>query len=255
MREWVDPIAMLERYADTIRKLPPNTEVTLDLMAREFTLLESGDVRICFAPCGRMNPSAKIVIVGITPGLSQTQIAMQAARRCLLGGGSYADALETAERECSFAGAMRTNLCRMLDDLGLAHHLGLSTTTSLFAADSALCASTSAIRYPVFVKGRNFTGHSPDLLKTEVFRRALTTMLAADLRPFAHALVVPCGDAVTRALAYLQDQGLLGNHIVLAGLPHASGANGHRKRQFAERRQAMLAAVARWIEGAGPRDA
>jgi hypothetical protein len=35
-------------------------------------------------------------------------------------------------------------------------------------------------------------------------------------------------------------------------VPHASGANGHRKRQFAERQDSMRATVKRW---AGAQDA
>jgi hypothetical protein len=246
---WNDPVAMLGQYAEAIRALPSEV-LSAERLFRDFTLFEEEDVRICFAPMGGMVPSAKVVIVGITPGLSQAQIAFGSARRSLLGGGSPTEALAAAEKECSFAGVMRTNLCRMMDDLGVAAHLGITSTTAFFTSDDngSVCNSTSAIRYPVFVRGKNFTGHSPDMLKTHFLRSALETVLAAELAPFANALIVPCGDSVTRAIGHLKEMALLRNNFVLEGFPHASGANGHRKRQFAERQAAMRATVGRWVE-------
>jgi len=247
LHDWNDPVAMLGRYSDAIRALPPD-HISADHLSREFTLFEDGDLRICFAPLGGMVATAKVVVVGITPGLSQAQIAFASARRSLLAGEAPIDALAAAERECSFAGVMRTNLCRMLDDLGVASCFAVASTTSFFTSDASICNSTSAIRYPVFIRGKNFTGHSPDMLQTEVLRSALETVLSTELAPFANALIVPCGDSVTRAIGHLKVKGLLRHQFVLEGFPHASGANGHRKRQFAERLDSMKATVKRWVE-------
>jgi hypothetical protein len=251
LQDWNDPVAMLGQYSEAIRALPSDV-LSAERLFRDFTLFE--DVRICFAPMGGMVSTAKVVVVGITPGLSQAQIAFASARRCLLAGESPTNTLAAAEKECSFAGVMRTNLCRMMDDLGVAAHLGITSTTAFFTSDDSgsVCNSTSAIRYPVFVRGKNFTGHSPDMLKTRVLRSALETVLAAELAPFANALIVPCGDSVTRAVGHLKEMGLLQNHFVLEGFPHASGANGHRKRQFAERQAAMRTMVGRWAERQAP---
>lgn len=253
LQDWNDPVAMLDRHSEAIRALPSGP-ISGERLFREFTLFEEEDVRICFAPMGGIVPTAKVVVVGITPGLSQAQIAFASARRCLLAGESPADALAAAERDCSFAGVMRANLCRMLDDLGVAARLGLASTTAFFANRNggSVCNSTSAIRYPVFVRGENFTGHTPDMLKTSVLRSALETVLAAELAPFANALIVPCGDSVTRAIGHLKETGLLRNHFVLEGFPHASGANGHRKRRFADRQATMRATVGRWAEAQAP---
>jgi hypothetical protein len=252
LQDWNDPVGMLGRYSEAIRALP-REEVSAERLFREFTLFEDGDVRICYAPLGGMVPTARVVVVGITPGLSQAQIAFGAARRSLLAGESPGEALAAAEKECSFAGVMRTNLCRMMDDLGVAEHLGLASTTAFFtiAEGVSVCNSTSAIRYPVFIRGKNFTGHSPDMLKTDVLKSALEMVLTDELAPFADALIVPCGDSVTRAIGHLKEKGLLRNRFVLEGFPHASGANGHRKRQFGERQESMTATVRRWAESRG----
>lgn len=252
LQDWNDPIAMLGRYSEAIRALPPDV-LSADRLFRDFTLFEEGDVRICFAPMGGMVPTAKVVVVGITPGLSETQIAFASARRCLLAGESPTNALAAAEKECSFAGVMRANLCRMLDELGVASHLGITSTTAFFTHGSggSVCNATSAIRYPVFVRGKNFTGHTPDMLKTAVLRSTLETVLGTELATFANALIVPCGDSVTRAIGHLKEMGLLQNQFVLEGFPHASGANGHRKRQFAERQDSIRATVKRWAETQG----
>jgi hypothetical protein len=86
------------------------------------------------------------------------------------------------------------------------------------------------------------------MLKTALLLSALETVLAAELAPFANALIVPCGDSVMRAIGHLKEIDLLRNHFVLEGFPHASGANGHRKRQFAERQDSMRAVVRHWAE-------
>jgi hypothetical protein len=246
LERWFDPSTLLGDYAELIRALP-SEPISAQRLHEQFTLLDDGELRICFAPLGASVPTAKVVIVGITPGFQQAQIAMSAAKRCISNGRTYAESLSEAEMQCAFAGSMRSNMCRMLDELGVATGLRIRSTAALFEEEHrSLCKSTSAIRYPVFVRGENFTGHSPDMLKTPVLRTILENVLVAELREHDRALIVPCGDSVTRVIRHLQSNGLSADLFVLQGFPHASGANGHRRRQFAERRAALRAVVDRW---------
>ena len=69
----------------------------------------------------------------------------------------------------SFKG-MRRDLAQWLDDLGLAAVLGLRSCSELFEdSHRALLHTTSAVRYPVFVRGRdgsltNYSGSSPEFV-------------------------------------------------------------------------------------------
>ena len=51
----------------------------------------------------------------------------------------------------------------MLDGIGLADALGVDSTARLFGTHHYLAALCSAIDYPVFVNGRNYSGASPSL--------------------------------------------------------------------------------------------
>jgi hypothetical protein len=108
---------------------------------------------------------------------------------------------------------------------------GVSSTGSLFEDRADLLHSTSAIRYPVFVKG-NYTGHRPRPLDHPVLAAFVEERLAPDLVNVDEALIVPLGQAVEGCLDGLVKAGHLDPARCLFGFPHSSGANASRARQF-----------------------
>lgn len=56
--------------------------------------------------------------------------ASTAAREALSAGFGLGDTLALIDHRASFAGSMRTNLVRMLNDLGLPELLGIPTSAS-----------------------------------------------------------------------------------------------------------------------------
>lgn len=74
-------------------------------------------------------------------------------------------------------------------------------------------------------------------------------LLGPELSRVGDALIVPLGKATADSLRWLGDRGRLAPERWLDGLPHPSGANGHRARRFAAREAALSSHVARWFAG------
>ncbi|MGY4500540.1 hypothetical protein ACVWYH_004471 [Bradyrhizobium sp. GM24.11] len=119
----------------------------------------------------------------------------------------------------------------MLDHIGLAGWLGLGSTAELWTTQSDLVHFTSAIRYPVFINGENYSG-SPSMVTTPLLRQALLQYLAAEVSALPNAVWVPLGPKVSEGLALLVKRGLLSADRLLIGLPHPSGANAERISYF-----------------------
>lgn len=189
-------------------------------------------VEMIYAPFDHINTSARVVIVGMTPGRFQAANALRAARRALLEGRSVAEAAAAAKTFASFSGEpMRTNLVRMLDLIGVGRWLGVASTASLWSDRGDLVHFTSALRYPVFVDGQNWSGQ-PDMVKTPALRGWLEAYTGQELSALSSAVIVPLEPKVAAAMQNLAGQGLVDSHRILEGLPHPSGANAERIAYF-----------------------
>lgn len=192
-------------------------------------------IDVAYAPFDHVNQKAQIVIVGITPGRHQMSNALIECRKQLRAGSDPSAALAAAKVHASFSGPMRANLVAMLDDIGVARLLGLSTTAALWRDQSRLVHFTSALRYPTFLDGKNYSG-SPSMLRVPFFTDQLKTWLGEEMRRLPHALFVPLGPKVGEALAYLAPGIGIGPEQILTGLPHPSGASGERIAYFLGRK-------------------
>ncbi len=239
--------SLLPKYADAIRELPAGP-LSLAMLAERFTLYHEVRVRIVYAPFDFVNTSARIAIVGITPGLSQAQIAFESVRAALVGGKSLEQAAKEAKTAASFAGPMRSNLCSMLDAIGLPAVLGIPNSVALFDQSSDLLHCTSVIRYPVFVNAENYGGSNPYAWKHPALLAYIKDVLAAELQAVTGSLIVPLGKAAERAVRYLVWSHRLDERRCLIGLPHPSGGNGHRVGQFNQQRKALTRQLNGWSE-------
>lgn len=225
---------LLPRFTSVIRELPsqqiqdPRVVHQLRLAS---TRVGNRILEMIYAPFDYVNLSARIVVVGITPGRQQAANAILAAQKALAGGASNEEAARTAKTLASFSGPMRSNLVGMLDDIGIARWLGLSTTASLWDRDSNLIHFTSAIRYPVFVDGENWAGN-PDLLRSAEMRQWLEAYTGSELSLLKDALLVPLGPKVSAALQHLAAKGTIDRSRILDGMPHPSTANSERIAYF-----------------------
>ncbi|MDN3451657.1 hypothetical protein QMA09_15770 [Planococcus sp. APC 3906] len=232
--------AKFHQYKEMIQSLPAS--YTEESLLHERFLLESETkkkLEIYYAPFEYVNEDAKVVIVGITPGLHQMKKSFSTVIDA--AGKQSADeaTLKQVKNNSSFEGTMRKNLVKMLDELGLNEYLGLASNIELFEEASYLVHTTSVLAYPVFHNGKNYSGSTPNLLKNELLKKYVTDNFASELENFSNPLIIPLGVNVSNALNYLADQGMVASENILSGFPHPSGGNGHRHKQFLENKAAM----------------
>lgn len=213
----------------------------------EVTALSLGSARLgarrldlIYAPFDHVNASARIAIVGLTPGARQARDAIEAWRAATFNGCAPAEALARAKRTASFSGPMRRNLIAMLDAIGVPRLLGIGGCSTLWDGGADLVHFTSVIRYPLFIDGANWSG-TPDLLRTEPIRGWFETYAPSEFRHLTGALLIPLGDAVSRALHHLANLGHVRKDCILSGLPHPSGANAERVACFVGTKRPELA--------------
>lgn len=199
-----------------------------------------GALEVRYAPFDHVNPSAKLVILGITPGEQQADAAIHESQRALRSSESDTEALAQAKKHASFSGPMRTNLVKMLDFIGVHEALNIPTCASLWGQDVGLVQFASALRYPVFKEGKNYTGSSPKMTSSPLLREQLMNFTAQELASLPGALVLPLGPAVTDACRHLAKHGSLDPSRIVEGVPHPSGANGERIAYFLREKDRAL---------------
>lgn len=193
-------------------------------------------IEVAYFPSGPANPDARIAIVGLTPGKQQMRNALIEARRCLRDGLDETDTLALVRVLASFSGPMRANLVAMLDLVGVNQLLGLQSTASLWGDDSELVHFTSALQFPIFVDGANYSG-VPSMFTTPLLHEELMKGFAVQAATLKRAIFVPLGPTVGLALELVAKENGIDSNRVLAGLPHPSGANAERIAFFLGRKE------------------
>jgi hypothetical protein len=197
-------------------------------------LYQAGDLAIDYAPFDHIEANAELVIAGLTPGRTQAANAIQAMAAALRAGAAHDEALLRTKNSASFSGPIRRNLLALLDAIGVPALYGRTCAAEFFEQGSRV-HFTSVLRYPVYLRGRNYSG-SPDILRHPLLRNLINRYLAEEAELLLHALWVPLGGNAERALLYLAQEGRLDHARILAGLPHPSGANAERIAYFLRRK-------------------
>jgi hypothetical protein len=226
--------SMLDHFRAIV--LQPHSSAALD---PRLEISTSGSLATYYAPFEYINKQARLVIVGITPGLYQAQRALESVGACLRAGMTDIDALRQAKEAASFSGPMRSALVDMLDLVGVSSALGVISCSELFASATGLVHYTSALRNPVFVDGGNYTGN-PQILRTPYLQSMADEWLVDEIRQLPNALWLPLGKEPTKVLRGYAARGLLASDRVLDGMPHPSGANAERVAYFLGRKPRHL---------------
>lgn len=234
--------AQSKSYLSFIRSLPIKEKYSKqDLLIEDLLLAREGQLEMYYAPHNDyINPLAKIIIVGITPGWTQMERAYQAAVQSLHRGETEEEACKAAKIAARFAGSMRTNIISMLEELGLPHYFGVEKASDLFDAKSNLLHTTSLLRYPVFVDKQNYNGHSPSLTNHEFLYKKAAESFSQEINMLSGPLIIPLGKSVEKVLRQMIHQNMIQAGNYLWGFPHPSGANGHRHKQFETAKPEMI---------------
>ena len=189
------------------------------------------------------NPKAKVFIIGITPGFQQMSAAIVTARKEL----EVSDNIEEIQYKCKvaarFSGSLRKNIISMLDGIELNKVLELQSCSELFEKKDYLLHTISLIPYPVFVKGENYTGHTPKLIKSDFLMKYVYDNFINEFNKLEESekiLLIPLGKAVEEVLLNLKYKGIIKENQILVGFPHPSGANVNRVTQFEENKENMI---------------
>lgn len=235
----------LNRYRQTILELPEDKMLSkAEVLVSDLLMQRSGMLEMFYAPHNEyVNPAAKVVIIGITPGWTQMRIALRAAKAGFKAGLSDEAVCRQAKEEAGFAGTMRTHLIEMLDALELHRYLGIGSSGELFQDQHELLHTTSLLRFPVFVAGNNYNGTHPSLRTNPFLNRTALSSLQDELSLMNQPLIIPLGKNVEQVLQQLAADGGLDAKRCIWGFPHPSGANGHRHKQFASHQESMRSKI------------
>lgn len=242
---------VLKQFLPTIQTLDPKRALTKqDLLIKPFLIAKDGEMEIYFAPHNEyINKEARVIIVGITPGWSQMKTAYEQFIKCMASCDNLETCLKETKKAARFAGSMRTNLIDMLDQCNIPKTFDIPSSSHLFGTRGYLLHTTSIIKYPVFIKRNNYTGHQPPISRSPLLQEYAYNMFPKELAQIApQALVIPLGKTAEQVICKLAAEQKLPNHYYLTGFPHPSGANGHRIRQFQQQKSELSQKVRAWAD-------
>ena len=242
------PGALWRKMLPALRRLPRGPIDRHHLLTEDFKLADEGRLSVYWVPFEGLNVQARVVICGLTPGYSQMHEGFTAAREAVSAGWGLRKTLAHVYQQAAFAGAMRTNLVYMLDEIGTAAVLGITSTAALFEEADELVHATSALRYPVFVQGENYRGGNPKVRRSALLSTYVLHMLGPELAAVPDALIIPLGKAAGECVQMLVEAEQVDGARCLFGFPHPSGGNGHRVRQFRENHVRLRKELRKWAK-------
>ena len=201
-----------------------------NVVSKDFLVNKDGNIEIYYAPFDYINSKAKIVIVGITPGLQQMTQSFQVIKD--------GKSLKEVKDLSSFKGSMRTTLIKYMDELKINKKLKIKSCESLFNLDSKYLHTTSLVKYPVFDKGKNYSG--ANILKKKILLDFIEKNFLEELKTLKKSIIVPLGNTVSSTIEYLNSKYNLKLECFLKGFPHPSGANARKNIQFKENKISMI---------------
>ena len=188
-----------------------------------------------------VNPKAKVVIVGITPGNSQ------------LDGNREGKTPREIKREFAFAGKMRSNLVNMLDYIGVNSLLNIESCKSLWEDDFDKVDMTSLLveaTYEIKKDGtKEMFRHAEKIAKSETLTKMLEEGFVWNCKKYeSPQLFVACGPGVYDVLKRLQEEKKIKGEVVC--IAHPSGANMKCIQCYLGKKEPTTLSLQKYIEQA-----
>lgn len=240
----------LNEYFNKIKCLPLKEKYTKEeLFKKDFLIESQGNIEIYYSTHNEyVNPNAKIFIVGITPGFQQMSDSIAMARKCIEKNIDIEHIKYLCKKAGRFSGVLRKNIILMLDEIKLNEAFNLQSCSEIFEDKDYLLHTISLIPYPVFVNGKNYSGYSPKILKSEFLLKYVYDNFINQVKNLDKVLVIPLGKAVEEVIERLVSERIIKESNVLKGFPHPSGANGHRFTQLRHNKEEMIQIINNFIK-------
>lgn len=100
---------LFKQFSPVIRALSATELNGAPSLNAKLRLAQDANIEICYAPFEYINPRARIVLVGITPGHTQMVNALREARKQFDLGADPEEVLIAAKKIGAFSGTMRPN--------------------------------------------------------------------------------------------------------------------------------------------------
>ncbi len=218
----------MSKYLKQIKSFKKITKS--NAISSKFLITKKDNIKIYYAPFDYINSKAKIMIVGITPGLQQMLQSFQ-----VINDGK---SLKEVKDLSSFKGSMRTTLVKYLDKLKVNKKLKIKSCESLFNKDSKHLHTTSLVKYPVFDKGKNYSGSN--ILKKQILLDFIEKNFLKELKTLKKSIIIPLGNTVSSTIEYLNSKYNLELKCFLKGFPHPSGANARKNILFKANKPSLI---------------
>lgn len=185
-----------------------------------------------YIPFEHVNTQAKLVIVGITPGRTQLELAYQAVQDLRRAGRPDDEILHEVKKIGAFGGpSMKPNLLKIMNHFHFGEFLGVRDVTSLWDDHANLLHATSVVPHAAFrISGgreKMFAGSFEEVMKSSLLRECF---MDGFVRPLCEvnpdALYVGLGRCPESALQWCVEQGYLRQGQVLGAFCHPSTSGG-----------------------------
>jgi hypothetical protein len=139
----------------------------------DLCLRTEGGLKQYYAPFDHRNTDAKIVILGLTPGRQQSELAWTVGRRLFAKGVPLSECMSEALRIAAFCGSMRSKIVEMCDFAGVNEFLSMRTTADLWEKTHFPKAQfISLMPFPVFLNDTNYSGSNPNAARSTIAKQS-----------------------------------------------------------------------------------
>jgi len=202
--------------------------------ALEFCLGKEGKYSLQYTPFEHIACKAKLVIVGITPGNTQLDLAYQVAQELLNAGRPTEKTLTEIKKVGAFGGnSMKPNLLKLLRHFQFEKLLDIDDVESLWKENAGLLHSTSVVPHAAFKDGKRFNGSFDEIMASRLLKECFLDCFVPEVREINEkAFFVALGPCPQAALDWCVKAGVLRQKQVLGSFCHPSSAGGSTTRYY-----------------------